>query len=334
MRHLKTILASAGVCFALGCASVHRQGELLHLSRHPIHETRMSSTPGPGYEPCGVWRVRGAHNTLYLVGTSHIVATNQIPFPSPFYAAYQDSREIYVEANTQSVFTMLRLLPKMFKWMSAHRDELVCPENRTLADYLSAPTLEKLRVFYGRDLRHDKMTPLLLLLTSMNGTGTHSGGDNGGVEDVFMLMARKDGKPIREMDDKTIGTTALMVMDEMLSKWREDIAKRGADAVIQEEILDEEELDDAVWRRGDMAAVERVQQEIKNESATVYEKLIPERNRKWMVKFKAALQGKRNVMVLVGVAHLGGKEGLLHLLKESGFNPEQMYGLDQPTNVR
>src|SRR5205085_8119100 len=124
------LLAGIGASLMTGCASVHRQAEHIHFSRHPIREARISSRPQEGFVPCGVWRIRGARNTMYLMGTSHIVATNQIPFPSPFYAAYQDSREIYVEADTDSFFTTLRLLPKMLKWVVSHRDELLCPKDR------------------------------------------------------------------------------------------------------------------------------------------------------------------------------------------------------------
>jgi uncharacterized protein YbaP (TraB family) len=290
----------------------------------------MSNRPEEGYVPCGVWRVRGVHNTVYLAGTSHIVGTNQIPFPSPFYAAYQDAQEVYVEADTQSLLTVLRLLPKMLKWMKAHQAELICPKDRTLSDYLSPQTLERLRAFYGRDMRRERMTPLFLLFVSEAGSMNQQGGSNGGVEDVFALAARKDFKPIRELDDKDIADTALMVMDEMFANWKRDIAEHGADTVVQKEILENDELDDMVWRRGDMAAVERVQAEMKKELPSMYDRLLPERNRKWVAKLKVALQGKRNVMVLVGVAHFGGKEGLLQLLQEAGFTVEQMYGVDQP----
>src|SRR5262245_37278428 len=89
-------LALAVVSLVPGCATGSRQAEQNLIARHPIYETRMSHVPEEGYLPSGVWRIRGEQNTVYLAGTSHVVADDQIPFPSPFYAAYRDSKEVYV----------------------------------------------------------------------------------------------------------------------------------------------------------------------------------------------------------------------------------------------
>jgi hypothetical protein len=264
-------------------------------------------------------------NTVYLAGTCHVVAEDEIPFPSPFYAAYRDSQEIYVEFDTLSLWSRvraIRVLPKMIKWIRSHGAELKCPKGRTLRDYLSTGTVERLEAFYGKDYRkHERMTPLGLVF--WNDLALEEGGDDGGVDDLFTLLAYKDGKPIRTLDDKAVLDFAVPILDEMLSSFRRDIARRGADAVVEEHILSEQnEREDA--------AIERELTEMKSEVPALYEKLLPERNRKWLPKLKFALQGKNNVMVLVGAMHLGGEEGLLQILQEAGFSPEQMYGMDRP----
>jgi uncharacterized protein len=316
--------------FSTGCTTSKRLAERTHLSRHPIHETRMSSQPEEGYVASGVWRIRGVRNTVYLAGTSHVVAEDQIPFPSPFYAAYQDSKEIYVEFDNLSLFSQVRIMPKAFKWIMSHRAELVCPKGRNLDNYLSAALVERLQAFYGKEYdKRKKMTPaFLVLMAEIVGP---QGAENGGVEDIFRNLAHRDGKPTHTLDDRSIADTALLVMDETLSHVKRDIARRGADAVVEEKIFGaDEEMDDTVWRQGDLAAVESMQGEMKNEAPAIYEKLLVERNQKWMRKLRQALHGKKNIMVLAGVAHMGGKDGLLELLRQSGFGAEQMYGVDRP----
>jgi uncharacterized protein len=69
---------------------------------------------------------------------------------------------------------------------------------------------------------------------------------------------------------------------------------------------------------------------MKADSPLLYEKALPERNRKWMNKLEPLLHEKRNAMVLVGVAHVYGEEGLLSLLRKAGFSAEQMFGVDRP----
>jgi uncharacterized protein YbaP (TraB family) len=323
------LLLLVGAILSTGCATQRSLAERNRLARHPVHETRMSTQPADGYLPSGVWKIAGVHNTVYLAGTSHDVKEDQVPFPSPFYAAYESAQELYVEMDTTRghFFTGLGLIFRITKWMLSHRGELIYPKGQTLSNYLSAETMERLRAFYRKDFQGDRSTPVALLLNNELGSS-----EDGGVDETFTLLAHERGKRIRELDDGTITRTGMMMMDEMLAKWRRDIIQKGADAVIAENILDQKE-DDATWRRGDLAAVERDQAEMKIGLPVTYQKGILERNRKWMPKLKLALQGKKNVMVLVGVDHLGGKDGLLEMLREAGFNVQQMYGVDRPVST-
>ena len=69
---------------------------------------------------------------------------------------------------------------------------------------------------------------------------------------------------------------------------------------------------------------------MRQESPYLYEKGVVARNHQWLAKLEAALRGKKNALVLVGVAHLGGADGLLQLLGERGFPAVRLYGVDRP----
>jgi len=290
----------------------------------------MASLATNDYVPCGVWRVRGQRNTLYLAGTSHLVTRDQIPFPSPFYAAYHDSEEVYVEIDGNPARVSVGMMFKMLKWIRSHRGDFICPEGRTIADYLAPGTVQRLKAFYGKDYpQRERMTPLLLAFMGGLEALANQVTNDGGVEDVFTALARKDGKPIRELDDSSVDDVAFNVLDEMVLDVRREISTRGADAVVEENVLGEKKpIEETVWRAGDLAAVEREIEETRRELPGLYEQLGPERNRKWLSKLKGALHRDKNVMVLAGAAHLGGKDGLLQLLRDAGFTVEQMYGVD------
>ena len=332
MRRVLTtiIVATTSVILATGCATSRPHAPDSRMARHPFDESRMSSQPAAGYTPSGVFRIRGSRNTLYLAGTCHVVADDQIPFPSPFYAAYRNVDEIYVEMDTTnpSFLASMRLIFRTLKWYKAHAKELTCPKGRTLSDYVSAETLERLRAMHGKDYSNKRLTPISLML--MHEGGALENEEAKGVDDTFLLKAHQDGKRIRELDDGTITDTLFLFLDTMLTEWRRDIAERGADAVIEEELLNETEEEHRGWRQGDMKVVESEQTEMKEKALVIYETGVVERNRKWMSKLEKALRQKKDLMVLVGVDHLGGKDGLLHLLAEAGFTVEQMYGVDRP----
>jgi uncharacterized protein YbaP (TraB family) len=330
------MLLVLGGLLAAGCATGRREAQNSRMARHPFEDTRMSSQPAEGYSPSGVFRIRGARNTMYLAGTCHVVTDDQIPFPSAFYGAYQNAREIYAEMDVTRppAVTNLRMTFRLFRWVKAHAKELVCPKGMVLSNYVSAATLAELRTSYGKDYSRMRITPLMLLLLNEGGVFDVDALERGrGVDDTFLLQAHKDRKPIHQLDDGSITDTVILLLDEMLAKWRRDIAKDGVDAVIEENMLNKTEDDNRSWRSGDMSAVEEDHEEMKREAPAIYEKGVVERNHKWMTKLKHALDQKKDVMVLVGVDHLGGKDGLLHLLTEAGFAVEQMYGVDSASPV-
>jgi uncharacterized protein YbaP (TraB family) len=330
MIRFSTLSALALMLLAAGC-STHRLAERTQLPRHPIHETRMTNQPTEGYVPTGVWRIRGAQNTVYLVGTCHVVDEKEIPFPSAFYAAYQDSKDIYVEYDGLSLsgqWMIVRAAPGVVRWLLAHQSKFNYPNGQTLANHLSADTVKQLRTLYGADFaRKQHLTPLGLLfwdeLESLHADNA------GGVDDLFTLLAHRDSKPIRALDNGTVVNLMVPTMDAMLATYARKIAERGPDAVLKEALLDHPD-EDTDWRHGDVSAAEKEIAEMKNDAPAIYEKLLPGRNRQWLPKITRALESKRNAMVLVGAMHLFGTEGLLQLLSDAGFKAEQMYGIDRP----
>jgi uncharacterized protein YbaP (TraB family) len=303
------------------------------LAGHPIRETRFSTQAQDGYIATGVWKIPGARNTVYLGGTSHIIKPDQVPFPSSFYAAYNDSKVLYIEFDTDiSLLTKVGFARKALQWIKLHRDELILPKGKRISDFIEPETDQKLRERYGRNYRKiERSTPVYVAFTAEMGLGAQEDEDSG-VEDVFVALAKKDQKTVRTLDDKGVLDTVLLVMDEVFIKCRAAIAKKGADAVIRESLLDEPlgNLEQTVWRTGDPETLEKMQREMFDESPTIYQKALVERNQKWLPKIEAALKSDKNVFILVGAAHLPGKDGLIATLKSAGFKPERLHGLDHP----
>ncbi len=317
-----------------GCSTAASRVERAQFARHPAHESRMAAHPENGYVPTGVWRVRGPRGAvLYLAGTSHLIPESAIPFPSSYYAAYAESQIIYIEFDTDlSWWTKLRLMPRIVKWLKTNARRLVPPRGQTLANYLSAETLAELRQRTGKDFGRQPITPSFLLLQSEMGA-LEGGGDTplSGVEEPFVAFAHRDHKPVRELDDGKVVAVALQVLDQLLSGYEADIARRGADAVIREALLHKPgDEADTVWRHGELTVALRAQDEVRKQSAELYGKAFRQRNHDWVEKLVPILRGNARALALIGVAHLPGEDGLLHLLQEAGFTAEQMYGVDRP----
>jgi uncharacterized protein YbaP (TraB family) len=81
------------------------------------------------------------------------------------------------------------------------------------------------------------------------------------------------------------------------------------------------------WRTGDAKAMESIVTQTVNESPEllpVFEKLFYRRNREMADKIAGFLKSKDTYFVVVGAAHLAGKQGIIELLKGKGYKVEQL----------
>lgn len=81
------------------------------------------------------------------------------------------------------------------------------------------------------------------------------------------------------------------------------------------------------WRTGDVKAMESLVTQTLNEYPEIrpiYDMLFYRRNRDMTARIEQFLQSRDTVFVVVGAAHLVGKEGIIELLKKKGYKTEQM----------
>jgi uncharacterized protein YbaP (TraB family) len=55
-----------------------------------------------------------------------------------------------------------------------------------------------------------------------------------------------------------------------------------------------------------------------------YKKLLVQRNQNWIPQIESLLKEDKNVLIIVGAAHLAGEDGLLALLTEKGHHIERV----------
>ena len=55
----------------------------------------------------------------------------------------------------------------------------------------------------------------------------------------------------------------------------------------------------------------------------IHRKVIDDRNRRWLPQIEGLLSRGENALIVVGAAHLVGKNGIIELLKDRGYSVEQ-----------
>jgi uncharacterized protein YbaP (TraB family) len=79
----------------------------------------------------------------------------------------------------------------------------------------------------------------------------------------------------------------------------------------------------AAWARGDVAAVDHeAVEKLKAESPGVYQRLVVDRNRRWVDQIQQLLRGDQRIFIVVGVGHLVGPDSVPALLRARGVRVE------------
>ena len=83
------------------------------------------------------------------------------------------------------------------------------------------------------------------------------------------------------------------------------------------------EIKDA-WQTGDADALDRLLNKGLKDSPSLFEALVTKRNTSWMPKIEALLHEPDDALVVVGAAHLVGKQGVVEMLRAKGYSVQQM----------
>lgn len=76
------------------------------------------------------------------------------------------------------------------------------------------------------------------------------------------------------------------------------------------------------WAAGEIGPLLEQTLTLKANAPAVYARLVSDRNRRWLERIAALLEGPEDVLVVVGAGHLVGPDGLPTLLRERGLKVE------------
>jgi len=263
-----------------------------------------------------VWAVRGAHNTVYLAGSLHMLPANDATLPAAFDRAYADSAKLVMELDLAKLDPL-----EAMSWMMDHS---ALPQGSTLRtvlgqqryDHLSAAAASLGLSMAGLD----SQAPWVVGIELTEVAYTHEGFDpEQGVEEQLVRRAQSDGKPTAGLETLPEQLSGLVALS------REDQVRMLDQTVDELKDLKSEtrEVTDA-WRHGDAAHLAALLSTEYNSLPSLYKPLVTDRNQRWLPQVQQMLRSNDNVLVVVGALHLVGPGGLLELLRKDGFTPQQL----------
>ena len=263
-----------------------------------------------------VWAVRGAHNTVYLAGSVHMLPVNDATLPAAFDRAYADSARLVMELDLGKLDSL-----EAMAWMMDHS---ALPPGSTLRSVLGQQRYEHLSAAaasLGLSMTaFDAQAPWVVGIEITEFAYTHEGFDpEQGVEEQLVRRAQADGKPTAGLETLPEQLSGLIALS------REDQVRMLDDTVDELKDLKSEtrEVTEA-WRHGDAAHLATLLATEYNSMPSLYKPLVTERNQRWLPQVEQMLKSNDNALVVVGALHLVGPGGLLELLRSKGYRITQL----------
>ena len=266
--------------------------------------------------PVTMWQVEGETNSIYLLGSIHLLREKDHPLPAVVDRAYEDADVIIMEldmddldpAYTQAAFsragvmtdgtTLAQLMGEaLFAEAQAAAAVIDIPLDMLAQSepWLAAMTVELMMLY------RIGFNPMLGVEMTMVNRATADGKPIEGLETVDEQLAFLDGLPLE-------------AQREMLLQTLEQSAAIG-------EYIDG--MIDA-WHQGDTAALEEQLLTSIEAQPELHEALLVSRNQRWVETITDWLDDEDDYLVVVGALHLVGDDGVPALLADKGIGIQQL----------
>ncbi|MGA2564738.1 MAG: TraB/GumN family protein [Steroidobacteraceae bacterium] len=261
------------------------------------------------------WSVKGAHNTVYLLGSVHVLKPADSDLPPDSLRAYNNAKALVMELDLNNI--------SADSLVGADLSDEMLPEGQTLAEALGPSA-------YGKFAAHlqplgvepdffSQFQPWFAAISLEQLELARLGFETGsGVDEQFAARAQSDHKPIIALEtiEQQLGIFAHLSLDEqrrfMLYTLEDaDDTSNATDAVI------------SAWRNGDTKSLEQLLSESYAQYPELFRMLTTDRNRAWLPVITGLLHEDQDYLVIVGALHLVGKDGIIQLLAQQGYQAIQ-----------
>jgi len=264
-----------------------------------------------------IWKVKGAHGTVYLFGTIHVMKPNVEWETAKVKDAFAASDTVYVEvANLDDKTAGLPLAAQFGLDMAHPLSTKIGKDDVDLLDKTAKG------MGLPGESTFEPMQPWLVTMTVSVMPMLKAGYDPAsGVDVVLLKQARDAGKKIVGLE--TMEQQLHFVADEPQAEQVEMLHKE-----LTEMDKNTAEMADIVsaWEKGEVAKIGALENgEMKTKYAAEYKTLVVDRNTKWATTLDGLLKDPATgtVFVAVGAAHLAGEDSVIEMLKKDGWKVER-----------
>ena len=273
-----------------------------------------------------LWKVSDDDNSLYLLGSFHLLMPDDYPLSGDVHLAFADAEKLVFELAPEEMAS-----PQLGVQMA---QAALRTDGTTLDDALPPDVAAKLDAWTGANAAElakggitaealQMFEPWFVGLMVTVSELTKLGLDPKlGLDAHLSAKAGKAQKPTAGLETgaQQIAFLDGMNADEQLQMLDEALAQ-------SEEAREEMRRLHAAWREGDADRMwSDMALEMRREYPRLYRAINVERNDAWVPKLEARLQaaGEDDTLVVVGALHLLGEDGVVEKLRAKGYEVERV----------
>lgn len=262
-----------------------------------------------------LWKISKGPSSVYVLGSIHYLRSENYPLKKAILEAFETSKRLVLEIDLNA--TSGEAAQRLMLEKALFRDGTSLPQNISAETYqLAAERATQL----GIDMRIlNPMKPwfaaINLIAIKLKALGLDS---RRGVDQYLAAEAKRRGKPTSGLETFEFQIGLL----DQLSKQNQEAMLR--ETVRELDLLDRN-IDEIVrsWVEGDEAVLAKLLLAGMVEFPEIHQKVIVERNRRWAPEIEKLLEQGSGALIVVGAAHLVGRDGVIEMLKTKGYSVEQ-----------
>lgn len=286
-----------------------------------VHAAAPKSPPTPL-----LWKVSDADNSVYLLGSFHLLKPDDYPLSKDIDAALSDARSVVFEIPPEDIASpalAMQMGQAALRKDGTKLDSELGPSlSRKLGIWLAAndASLQKAGIpAQMLQLFEPWFVGLTISIVEMTDRGLDP---KLGLDLHLAKQAKAQGKSTAGLET---GTQQIAFLDSM----DHDEQLQFLDEELSDSTQGKQELEKlhSAWRSGDAVTLwNGMAVEMKRHYPKLYRHLNVERNDAWLPKIEQRLKtpGHDDTLVVVGALHLLGSDGVVEKLRAKGYKVERI----------
>lgn len=291
-----------------------------------VSGTRAADAPAEAPPVPLLWKVSDADNSLYLLGSFHMLRTSDYPLSADVDAAFADAEALVFEMPPEEMGS-----PALGVQMA---QAALRADGTRLSSDLTPDTAKKFDAWLAANdaaLNEAKLPPQMLqlfepwfvgLMISIVEAGKQGMDPKLGLDTNLAEKAKQANKPTSGFET---GAQQIAFLDGMGREEQVQMLEESLEEA-QEGRKELEKLH-AAWRAGDADLLwNEMAHEMRIEYPALYRRINVERNDAWLPKLEQRLRegGSDDTLVVVGALHLLGGDGVVEKLRAKGYKVERV----------